>query len=132
MRPREAHVPLSDHEQRLLEQIEQAFYAEDPKFANAYRTTDLRTLQRRRMIRAGVLLAIAVGVAVAGAVLEIVPMMAGGGAVALIALGLAVGIWRRYRPVREPKPVPTASYHHGSWRHRLEERWERRWEDRGR
>jgi hypothetical protein len=26
-------VPLSDHEQRLLEQIERALYAEDPKFA---------------------------------------------------------------------------------------------------
>lgn len=125
-------MPLSDHEQRLLEQIEQAFYAEDPKFANAYRTTDLRTLLRRRMIRAGVLLAIGVGVAVAGAIIKIVPMMAGGGALALIALGIAVGIWRRHRPVREPKPVPTPNYLHGSWRHRLEERWERRWEDRGR
>ncbi|HEX2308083.1 MAG TPA: DUF3040 domain-containing protein, partial [Jatrophihabitantaceae bacterium] len=26
-------MPLSEHEQRLLEQIEQGLYAEDPKFA---------------------------------------------------------------------------------------------------
>ncbi|MDZ4232856.1 MAG: DUF3040 domain-containing protein, partial [Dietzia sp.] len=25
-------MPLSDHEQRMLEQIENALYAEDPKF----------------------------------------------------------------------------------------------------
>lgn len=125
-------MPLSEHEQRLLEQIEQAFYAEDPKFANAYRTTDLRTLQRRRMIRAGVLLAVGIGVAVAGAVLQIVAMIAGGGAAALVALGLGALTWRRFRPPRQPKPVTTVSYDRGSWRHRLEERWERRWEDRGR
>ena len=35
-------MPLSDHEQRLLEQIERALYAEDPKFASTVRTTDLR------------------------------------------------------------------------------------------
>jgi len=28
-------VPLSDHEQKLLAQMEQALYAEDPKFATA-------------------------------------------------------------------------------------------------
>jgi len=27
-------VPLSEHEQHLLEQMEQALYAEDPKFAS--------------------------------------------------------------------------------------------------
>ncbi|MDT5144193.1 MAG: hypothetical protein QOE52_5809, partial [Mycobacterium sp.] len=27
-------MPLSDHEQRMLDQIESALYAEDPKFAS--------------------------------------------------------------------------------------------------
>ncbi len=31
-------MPLSEHEQRLLDQIEQALYAEDPKFASAVRS----------------------------------------------------------------------------------------------
>ena len=33
-------VPLSEHEQRQLDQIEQALYAEDPKFAQAVRAQD--------------------------------------------------------------------------------------------
>src|SRR4028119_994645 len=32
-RARRSAVPLSDHEQKLLAQMEQALYAEDPKFA---------------------------------------------------------------------------------------------------
>jgi Flp pilus assembly protein TadB len=32
-------MPLSEHEQRLLEQMERALYAEDPKFASSLRST---------------------------------------------------------------------------------------------
>ena len=45
-------MPLSEHEQRLLDQIERALYAEDPKFASTVRSTDLRTHMRRRLRRA--------------------------------------------------------------------------------
>ena len=44
-------MPLSEHEQRLLDQIERALYAEDPKFASNVRATDLRTHLRRRLRR---------------------------------------------------------------------------------
>lgn len=40
-------MPLSEHEQRLLEQIEQALYAEDPKFASAVRSGRSRIHTRR-------------------------------------------------------------------------------------
>jgi hypothetical protein len=40
-------VPLSEHEQKLLEQIEQALYAEDPKFAASVRSARSRRLGRR-------------------------------------------------------------------------------------
>jgi Flp pilus assembly protein TadB len=55
-------VPLSEHEQRLLEQIEQALYAEDPKFASAVRAGRSRTHTRRWIIVAtiGVLAGLAV------------------------------------------------------------------------
>ena len=43
-------MPLSDNEQRLLEQMEQALAAEDPKLASALRGVDLRTRQRRRAV----------------------------------------------------------------------------------
>ena len=40
-------MPLSDHEQKLLEQIEQALYAEDPKFAASVRSARSRASGRR-------------------------------------------------------------------------------------
>lgn len=43
-------MPLSEHEQRLLEQIEQALYAEDPKFASSVRSA--RPRSRTRMVLA--------------------------------------------------------------------------------
>ena len=41
-------MPLSEHEQRLLDQIEQALYAEDPKFASSVRSA--RPRNRARML----------------------------------------------------------------------------------
>ncbi|HSY15513.1 MAG TPA: DUF3040 domain-containing protein [Jatrophihabitantaceae bacterium] len=43
-------MPLSEHEQRLLEQIEQALYAEDPKFAASVRTARSRATGHRWII----------------------------------------------------------------------------------
>jgi hypothetical protein len=48
-------VPLSEHEQRQLEQIEQALYAEHPRFAKAVRAADPRVHYKRRVIYAVVL-----------------------------------------------------------------------------
>jgi len=45
-------VPLSDHEQRMLEQMERALYAEDPKFATALEGSELRTYTRKRVYQA--------------------------------------------------------------------------------
>jgi hypothetical protein len=53
-------VPLSDHEQRLLEQMERALAAEDPKLASALRGVDLRTRQRRRALIAAVVFVLGV------------------------------------------------------------------------
>ena len=40
-------MPLSEHEQRLLEQMEQALYAEDPKFASQMQGSAARARLRR-------------------------------------------------------------------------------------
>ena len=80
-------MPLSEHEQRLLEQIERALIDDDPKFASTVRSTDLRTRTRRK-IRLSVLLVIlglalliggAVSSTVALGVLGFLVMFAGGG-----------------------------------------------------
>jgi hypothetical protein len=47
-------VALSDEEQRLLEQMEAALAAEDPKLVNAMRGTGARRVHRRRAALAGV------------------------------------------------------------------------------
>jgi Protein of unknown function (DUF3040) len=53
-------VPLSEHEQRQLEQIEQALYAEHPRFAKAVRAADPRVHYKRRVIYAAALFVIGV------------------------------------------------------------------------
>lgn len=62
-------MPLSDHEQRLLEQIEQALYAEDPKFATSVASRKMRSHPRRKLV-----------LAIAGAILGL----------ALVAVGVTV------------------------------------------
>lgn len=47
-------MALSDEEQRLLEQMEAALAAEDPKLVNALRGTGVRRVHRRRAALAGV------------------------------------------------------------------------------
>jgi Flp pilus assembly protein TadB len=47
---KEGTVPLSEHEQRLLDQIEQALYAEDPKFASAVRSARRHSHARRSIM----------------------------------------------------------------------------------
>src|SRR4051794_41489388 len=58
----EVDVPLSEHEQRLLEQIERALVDDDPKFASTVRTGDRRQKARRKL-QAGIGLVV-VGLAV--------------------------------------------------------------------
>ncbi|MEV7044080.1 DUF3040 domain-containing protein [Amycolatopsis sp. NPDC051061] len=61
-------MPLSEHEQRLLDQIERELYAEDPKFASTVRGTRLRRPARRRRIQGIALFAVGVALLVLGVV----------------------------------------------------------------
>ncbi|NUT31948.1 MAG: DUF3040 domain-containing protein [Hamadaea sp.] len=60
-------MPLSEHEQRLFEQIERSL-AEDPKFASAVRSSDPRFHARRRMIIAGLVVAAGLALVVYAAI----------------------------------------------------------------
>jgi len=55
-------MPLSEHEQRLLDEIEQALYAEDPKFASSVRSA--RPRNRVRTMLALSVVGVLVGLAV--------------------------------------------------------------------
>ncbi len=59
-------MPLSDHEQRMLDQIESALYAEDPKFASTVRGGNLRAPSARRRLQGAGLFVVGLALLVAG------------------------------------------------------------------
>ena len=63
-------MPLSEHEQRLLEQIERALVDDDPKFASSVRTGDRRLRARRKLQIGALLVVIGMAVLVGGAVAQ--------------------------------------------------------------
>jgi hypothetical protein len=81
---KEGTVPLSDHEQKLLDEIEQALYAEDPKFAASVRSA--RTRSRGR--RSAVLCVLGV---IAGLALVLVGLIANRVALSVVGFVLLVG-----------------------------------------
>ena len=124
-------MPLSDHEQRLLDSIERQLYAEDPKFASTVRTTDLKTHVRRRMRRSALLAGVGIvlllaGVVVPSVVLGIVGFLSMLGGALLLATSYrrpAAGV-RSARASRKGQP-------RAGFKDRAEERWRKRWEERG-
>jgi Protein of unknown function (DUF3040) len=130
-------VPLSEHEQRLLEQIEQALYAEDPKFASIYQGTDVRSHYRRRVVRATVGLVIGIGLLLAGVVIPLIPLGVAGFVVMLAAVSFGVASWQRMTGHRMTAPRERADTRRRtdraprrSMKRRLEDRWQRRQDDR--
>lgn len=63
-------MPLSEHEQRLLDQIERALYAEDPKFASTVGRARLRRPSRRRRVQGAALFVVGVALLVLGVVVQ--------------------------------------------------------------
>ena len=59
-------MPLSDHEQRMLDQIESALYAEDPKFASSVRGGNLRAPSARRRLQGAALFVVGLAMLVCG------------------------------------------------------------------
>lgn len=132
-------MPLSEHEQRQLEQIEQALYREDPKFGRLVRSSDPRVHYKRKLVQAFIGVLIGAGLIAAGIVTHRVYLDAAGSAIVLLSLVWALVTWRRHaakvRPARRKlKSVgPGAPSRAGSTRRarlmeRMEERWKRRQE----
>ena len=137
-------MPLSEHEQRQLEQIEQALYREDPKFGRLVRASDPRVHYKRKLAQGIVGVAAGAGLLAAGVVTHRVYFEAAGAALAVLSLIWAVLCWRRHaarvRPAR-PKAVKGQGSHgarpapgrirptrRARMMERMEERWRRRQE----
>jgi len=133
-------VPLSEEEQRLLQQMEQALAAEDPKFASALRGSALRARSRRQALMAAAGFIVGVVALMLGAVLTSTPVAVAGFVTMVGTAYLFVILWRRAQgsssqpetprsPSRRPSSATTPRS--GSFMERMEERWRRRRDDDG-
>lgn len=133
-------MPLSEHEQRLLDQIEQALYAEDPKWANTVRISDPRSHYKRRLIKASIGFVLGVVLLMVGVVIPLYPLGVGGFVVMLAACLWGLSSWKRMNGFGDSgtatatgAPVPGKAARQksrGSFMERMEERWRRRHDDR--
>lgn len=145
-------MPLSDHEQRQLEQIEQALYSDYPKLAQSVRAQDPRVHYKRRVVEAAIGFLIGVGLLLAGVISKIIPVGVGGFLVMLACAMWALTSWRHMGGIVSGRGLgvarsPGAARGHGgerrkgrrrgrdksataglSFMERLEERWRRRQE----
>jgi len=140
-------VPLSEHEQRLLEQMERALYAEDPKFASSLRGRDPRSNFRRRIALAVLGFIVGVVALMAGLVTKLVPVSVLGFIVMLAAALFAVTSYRQLtaagklgvvdntgavRRPQQPQATPRKARDHRGLMEKFEERWNKRRDDNGR
>ena len=136
-------MPLSDHEQRLLEQMEQALYAEDPRFASVLQGEDLRVRYRRRLIVAVLGFVAGIAMLLSGLVLYARPGGANvvsilvsvlGFVVMLVSVLVGVSAYRRtpqdgqgqqFATPSNVSPISAGRRKRGLME-RVEERWQRR------
>jgi Protein of unknown function (DUF3040) len=126
-------VPLSEHEQRLFEQIERSL-AEDPKFASAVRASDPRFHARRRLLVAAVLVIGGLALVVYGTVSKTALLGVAGFVVMLGAAAFGLTSLRRAHGGTELRAVDGTATRNTRPRKsglidRLEERWRQRPED---
>ncbi|MFI9598776.1 MULTISPECIES: DUF3040 domain-containing protein [Streptomyces] len=129
-------MPLSEHEQRMLEQMERALYAEDPKFASALEGSGLRTYTRRRVYQAVVGFLVGIALLMAGMVVQKLIWVSVVGF--LVMLGCAVLVvtgWRKApKPGEQAAGGPQARRQARTKRSmmdRIEQRWQRRRDEQG-
>lgn len=125
-------MPLSEHEQRLFEQIERSL-AEDTKFASAVRSTDPRFHARRRVIIAIIAVLLGLATLIYGVAIKNPLLGVAGFVVMLGAAALGITAFRRGRHPELRSVDGTAvrktggsSRRGGSFMERLEERWKNR------
>jgi Protein of unknown function (DUF3040) len=127
-------VPLSEHEQRMLEQIEQQLYAEDPKFAHAVRSTNPQVHYKRRIIKAALGFVVGVCALMAGLVINAgtatIAVSVAGFLLMVVCCVWALTSWKRMtgignEPARRGRQARPAK---AGFMERMEERWRRRTE----
>ena len=130
-------MPLSEHEQRMLEQMERALYAEDPKFATTLEGSGLRTYTRRRVYQAVVGFLVGIALLMVGVIVPQIWISVVGFLIMLGCAVLAVTGWRKAPKPGEAQRVGGAApprrqgRQRRSMMDRIEERWQRRRDEQG-
>ena len=131
-------MALSDEEQRLLEQMEAALAAEDPKLVNTLRGTGVRRIHRRRAALAGVGFFVGLALLIAGISTQIFLSVVG--FVIMVAAAVtAIYSWQHVGTgpdAKKPPSRPRAPQSSGGtdgqgFMDKMEERWKRRRDESG-
>jgi hypothetical protein len=120
----------------MLEQMERALYAEDPKFATALEGSGLRTYTRRRVYQAVVGFLVGIALLMAGMVAQQIWVSVVGFLVMLGCAVLAVTSWRKApkpgeQPVGGAQAAARQARQRRSMMDRIEQRWQRRRDEQG-
>ncbi|MFT3833853.1 MAG: DUF3040 domain-containing protein [Micropruina sp.] len=118
-------MALSEDEQRLLTQLEEALAAEDPKLASTLRGTTTRRLHRRRAALAGVGFLIGIGCLIGGMQVSIALSIAGF-VIMLAATVVAITSWRHVGDAAVTRPAARSPQSEKAFMDKMEERWRRR------
>ncbi len=120
-------MPLSDHEQRLLEQMERQLYADDPKLASTLRGSGRSLRSRHRLLLGALAIVGGMALLVSGAAAQLWPLGVAGFLVMLGGGWWASTGWQSGSAASGagPKQTPPSPQRSG-FMSRIEERWDRR------
>lgn len=132
-------MPLSEYEQRVLEQMERQLSSDDPKLVNTFQGRASHGLRRWVLVSVGALVGLTVLVLGAATSNPLVGVL--GFVVMFVSVVMAFSPPRRSGPsgvvgtdgtVRRPSGKPPRAARSGGLLQRMEERWDRRRDERGR
>lgn len=136
-------MPLSEHEQRLLEQMERALHAEDPKLASTLRHGSSHSVNGRQVALGGLAFVLGLAGLIGGVVVSLVVLGVVG---FLLMLGGVLMIGAAFRapktapdfaagPTTSPNATKTSGakpkQSNGGFMDKMEDRWRKRREEEG-
>ncbi|HVQ89035.1 MAG TPA: DUF3040 domain-containing protein [Actinomycetes bacterium] len=126
-------MPLSEHEQRLLDQMERQLYADDPKLASTLRGSAAGLHDRRRLLVGSIAVVVGMSLLIGGVAAPFWPLGVAGFLVMLGGGWLASTGWHIRSTATSTggaagSSAPKAKARPG-FMNRIEDRWERRRDD---
>ena len=122
-------MPLSEHEQRLLDEIEQALYAEDPKFASAVRSARSRSRHRTSLLTALLGIGLGLGLVLVGLLATIIVLSVIGFVLLVAGCAYAVQSLRHRASSGTDSRGSSRQPRQGGMRTRMEDRLRRRFDE---